>query len=172
MKINNRNLALLALTGLIFINTGCSRLKNDNDPLLNLNSNKKAQSTYKAKRFEDAAPNNQTAVDSAIELTRRLEKFTQELTETQRRSQKLAEENRKFKERLSVVEPELKQAKKELAQANDLLIEMRVELNNWKANILGYREEMREANKAQMQALLKILKVLGGETKTVEKNNN
>jgi hypothetical protein len=40
---------------------------------------------------------------------------------------------------------------------------MRIELNNWKTNILGFRDEMRDADKTQLQALLRILKALGGE---------
>ena len=48
-------------------------------------------------------------------------------------------------------------------QANDLLIEMRIELNNWKTNILGFRDEMRDAEKEQLKALIRILTVLGGE---------
>src|SRR4030042_255070 len=55
---------------------------------------------------------------------------------------------------------------KERGEANDLLTEMRVELNNWQANVIGFRDEMRDADKAQLEALLKILQVLGGETKT------
>jgi 5-enolpyruvylshikimate-3-phosphate synthase len=39
-------------------------------------------------------------------------------------------------------------------------------LNNWKMNILGYRDEMRDAETAQLEALLKILKALGGEVET------
>jgi len=39
-------------------------------------------------------------------------------------------------------------------------------LNNWKTDILGFRDEMRDAETAQLEALLKILKVLGGEVKT------
>jgi len=45
------------------------------------------------------------------------------------------------------------------------MIEMRIELNNWKTNILGFREEMRDADTAQLQALLRILNILGGEIK-------
>jgi hypothetical protein len=40
---------------------------------------------------------------------------------------------------------------------------MRIELNNWKTNIIGFRDEMRDADKTQLQALLRILKALGGE---------
>jgi hypothetical protein len=40
---------------------------------------------------------------------------------------------------------------------------MIVELNNWKADVIGFRQEMRSAEKAQLEALLKILQILGGE---------
>jgi hypothetical protein len=60
----------------------------------------------------------------------------------------------------------LQQAHKELAEANSLLIDMRVELNNWKADILGFRNEMRNAETAQLETLLRILKVLGGQVTT------
>jgi predicted nucleic acid-binding Zn-ribbon protein len=80
-------------------------------------------------------------------------------------NQKLIAENRRFRDRIAVLEPELRQAKKELDEANDFLIEMRIELNNWKADILGFRDEIRNADKAQLEALLRILEVLGGEVK-------
>jgi DNA repair exonuclease SbcCD ATPase subunit len=58
----------------------------------------------------------------------------------------------------------LQQTQKELAEANNLLLDTRVEMNNWKADILGFREEMRQAEIAQLQSLKQILEVLGGET--------
>ena len=77
----------------------------------------------------------------------------------------LAAENRSLKEKVTSLEAELKQAKKELAEANGLLVDMRVELNNWKNNILGFRDEIRQADSEQIKALLEILKILGGEIK-------
>ena len=100
----------------------------------------KQQNTSVANRFQESASQNPTVVESAIELS---------------------------KKHLNVValDAQLKQAQKELNEANILLIEMRVELNNWKVDILGFRDEMRDAEKAQLEALLKILKALGGEVK-------
>ena len=40
---------------------------------------------------------------------------------------------------------------------------MLTELNHWKSNILGFRGEMRDAASAQLEALLKVLEILGGE---------
>jgi uncharacterized protein YeaO (DUF488 family) len=52
---------------------------------------------------------------------------------------------------------------KELAEANEFLQQMHVELNKWKSDVLGFREEMRQAQQAQLEALAKILRVLGAE---------
>ena len=37
------------------------------------------------------------------------------------------------------------------------------ELTNWKTNVLGFREEIRSAEQAQLDALHRVLKLLGGE---------
>ena len=57
----------------------------------------------------------------------------------------------------------LKTAEKELSDANELLIEMRKELNSWKTNVLGFRDESNYIHKEQLKALVKILKLLGAE---------
>ncbi len=51
------------------------------------------------------------------------------------------------------------------------MIEMRIELNNWRTDILGFRDEMRDADTTQLQALLRILKILGGEVKEESAQN-
>ncbi len=81
-------------------------------------------------------------------------------------NQTVIADNRRLKDRLAVLETQLQQTQKELNEANDLLIEMRIELNNWKTDVLSFRDEMRDADSAQLQALLKILQILGGEVKT------
>ena len=85
--------------------------------------------------------------------------------------QELVAENRLLKEQFAPCQKDLEQTQKELAQANDLLLETRLELNNWKTSILGYRDEMRQADSAQLEALLKILTILGGEVKQESARN-
>ena len=80
------------------------------------------------------------------------------------KKQALETENQQLKDELVPCKAQLAQAQKELSEANDLLVEMRGELNNWKSNILGFRNEMRQANTAQLEALIKILTILGAET--------
>lgn len=166
MKTNEKTdlfLILLLLLS-IFMLAGCSALDKPAAVAPKPDSNQQ-QSNATPKRFQDSAPKDQTAVDSAIELSHKYAKLSEEITELRGKKQDLITENRQLKERLAILEPELEQAKKELNEANDLLIDMTTELNNWKTNILGFRDELRDADKAQLEALLRILKVLGGEVK-------
>ena len=86
------------------------------------------------------------------------------------RNQELLNENLRLKKQILPLQQELEQIRKELAKTTDLVVDMRIELNNWKNDNIGYRNEMRSAAKAQLQALYKILVILGGETKTEPEN--
>ncbi|MHC4640040.1 MAG: hypothetical protein ACYS32_00245 [Planctomycetota bacterium] len=119
-----------------------------------------------AKRFQDTNSINPTAVQSAVELSQKYAKLSAEDAVLQQEKQDLITKNIQLKDQNTALRAQLQQTQKELTEANDLMIEMRIELNNWKTNILGFRDEMRDADSAQLQALLRILKVLGGETKT------
>ena len=166
MKANKKNdlfLLLLLLLSILML-AGCPSLSKPAYVVPKPDFNQQ-QGNAIPKRFQDAAPKDKTAVDSAIELSHKYAKLSEEITELRRKNQDLITENRQLKERLAILEPELEQAKKELNEANDLLIDMTTELNNWKTDILGFRDEIRDADKAQLEALLKILKVLGGEVK-------
>ena len=104
-----------------------------------------------------------TAVESAIALSDKYAKLSEETSALRQQKQALEAENKQMAEDLQNCRSKLEQAQKELAEVNDLLVQMRLELNNWKGDVLGFRDEMREAEKAQLEALLKILKLLGGE---------
>jgi septal ring factor EnvC (AmiA/AmiB activator) len=107
-----------------------------------------------------------TAVDSAIELSDRYAKLSDETSALRMQNRNLEAENQRLKTDLKTTQDRLEKAQKDLNEVNDLLVEMRVELNNWKTDVLGFRGEMREAEKAQLEALIKILKILGAEIKT------
>lgn len=117
-------------------------------------------------RFQDAGTGNPSAVQSAMQLSAKYAKLAEEMTALKADNQRLTRENLLLKDQLAPCRNNLTQTQKELAEANDLLIEMRIELNNWKSNILGFRDEMRNAENAQLDALVKILEVLGGQAKT------
>ena len=116
-----------------------------------------------AQRFQEAAPRKATVVESAIELSDKYAQLVEEATYIKQQNQSLTTNNQQLKNQVSEIESKLSRAQTELKQANEALFEMRLELNNWKNDVLGYREEMRSAQTAQLQALMKILKALGGE---------
>ncbi len=157
---------LQSLLLITFLLPGCSSLKRQPDVVSSPQPIDQQEDISVAKRFHPpvaVAGQGQTAVESAIELSQKYAKLSEQATVLQRQNQDLIAENSQLKEQVTGLDVKLKQAQKELTEANDLLIEMRIELNNWKANVLGFRDERREAEIAQLEALLKILKILGGE---------
>jgi len=115
------------------------------------------------KRFQNRPLEGRTAVESAIELSEKYAQLSDQAATLREENQRLAAENENLQQQVASLETRLKQTQKELGEANDLLIKMLGELNNWKSNILGFRSEMRDAATAQLEALLKILEILGGE---------
>lgn len=176
MQTNKKITLFLILSLLIFLPLGCSIPGGPVEVILPANSPERhprrpvvtevQQSSTIAKRFQKSTPQDATAVESAIELAEKYAKLSGETAVLQQGNRDLIAENRQLKDQLAAVESQLQQTQKELTEANDLLKEMLVELNNWKANILGFRDEMRDADKAQLKALLQIFNILGGEVKT------
>jgi len=116
-----------------------------------------------AKRFQDTPLEGRTAAESAIELSEKYARLSDQTVALREENQRLTSDNEALLQQIATLEAKLKKTQKELGEANELLIEMLGELNNWKANILGFRGEMRDAAKAQLEALLKVLEILGGE---------
>jgi chromosome segregation ATPase len=116
-----------------------------------------------ARRFQDSTAGGRTTMESAIELSEKYARLSDQAVALREDNQRLTSENQDLHRQLTALEGKLKQTQKELGEANALLIEMLTELNNWKSNILGFRGEMREASRAQLEALLKVLEILGGE---------
>lgn len=116
-----------------------------------------------AKRFRDTPLEGRTAVESAIELSEKYAKLSDQSLALRQENQRLTNENENLRQQITALDAKLTQTQKELTEANDLLIEMLTELNHWKSNILGFRGEMRDAASAQLEALLKVLEILGGE---------
>jgi len=118
-----------------------------------------------AKRFNEPETNGFADLNP-VELSKKYAKLTREVATIEQQKGNLLAENHRLKEQNTSLQTKLQQAEKELSQANELLRKMVIELNNWKVSVIGFREEMRGADKAQLEALLKILKILGGKTKS------
>ena len=153
---------LISLTA-IFLLTGCSAEQASVETMAGSDPLEFPQDDSVAKRFQESTPQSPTAVDSAIELSEKYARLSEEAAAIRQQNHGLLANKRQLEARTVVLKEQLQQAQKELAEANDLLIEMRIELNNWKTDILGFRDEMRDAEAAQLEALFRILKVLGGQ---------
>ena len=165
MQAKTKTLLLLTLAApaLLWL-SGCSTQKpaaiHPDDPL------QKFWNENVAKRFQEPGAPGGTVVESAIELSEKYAALSEEAVKLRQQNQDLTAKNQQLSEQAAALDAQIQQAQKELAEANDLLIDMRIELNNWKSNILGFRDEMRAAETAQLEALLKILKALGGQVAT------
>lgn len=159
------------LAGIVIFG-GCMQMEQPAGAILKPVQDPKSQSVSSPRQFQDAASEGPTVVESAIELSKKYATLSEEMSRLKVEKQDLIDQNTRLKEKISTLEPELTQTKKELTEANDLLVEMRIELNNWKTDVLGFRDEMREADKAQLETLMKILKVLGGEVKDIEQEQD
>ncbi|MHC4158172.1 MAG: hypothetical protein ACYSSO_03745 [Planctomycetota bacterium] len=172
MQVTKKIMLLIINILLIFLLSACTitkepgKLTLQSSPVQHVQQNtEQPPPNSVAKRFEESASKGPTTLESAIELSQKHAKLSKQVVVLQQENQDLISENHHLNEQLAANESQLQQAQKELDEANDLLIETRIELNNWKVDVLSFRDEMRDAGSAQLQALLKILTVLGGEVK-------
>ncbi len=178
MQTKQKIMLSLSSSLLIFLLSGCTVTKEPGKLSVMPGSVKQPQQNTEplpsdsvARRFQDPTTQGTTAVESAINLSKEYAKLSEEAAVLRRENQDLITRNRQYKDQNDALKAQLQQTQKELTEANDLMIEMRIELNNWRADILGFRDEMREADATQLQALLRILKILGGETKEQSAQN-
>ena len=164
-----KSMALLLAALLVFTIGGCTASQGPPDGLA-----VGVEGEPATKRFQNRPLEGRTAVESAIELSEKYAQLSDQAATLREENQRLATENENLQQQVTSLEARLKQTQKELGEANDLLIKMLGELNNWKSNILGFRSEMRNAATAQLEALLKILEILGGEAEAgvLERRHN
>ncbi len=168
MQSNRKTILLLISLMPVFLLSNCVSVQKPLEFALRSDSTEKQQSASVAKRFQESASQvqNPTIVASAMELSNKHAILSEEAAVLRQQNKDLIVQKQQLEDQVVALEAQLLQTQKELTEANDLLFTMRIELNNWKVDILGFRDEMREAETAQLEALLKILKVLGGEVKT------
>ena len=166
MRTKKKIISIVLLLVPIFLLSGCSSTQKPADIAADSAPVERQQNDSIARRFQEPDPEGSTVVASAMKLSSEYSRLNQEAALLRQQNEDLIAKNRQLNEQAVSLEARLQQTQKELAEANSLLIDMRVELNNWKADILGFREEMRNAETAQLETLLRILKVLGGQVTT------
>ncbi|MBN1974884.1 MAG: hypothetical protein JW787_14685 [Sedimentisphaerales bacterium] len=152
------------MTAAILIMSGCASQNEMKEANVNPDFPGPWQSDSFAQRFQEATTKNPTVVESAIELSDKYAKLAEEASLLRQQNQTLNSRNQQLRDQVTDIESRLKQTQTELKEANEFLVEMRLELSNWKTDVLGFREEMRSAQTAQLQALMKVLKALGGDS--------
>ena len=172
MQSNQKTIVLLISLISILLPSGCTLIKEPGRLSVQPGSVRPPQQNVKqlpsdsvAKRFQESAPQGPTVVQSAMELSTKHAQLSEEAAVLRQQNHDLSTRNQQFEDQLAALEAQLQQTQKELTEANDVLIEMRIELTNWKTDILGFRDEIRDAETEQLRALLRILKILGGEAK-------
>jgi len=166
MQIRKKIISLVLLLVPTFMLYGCSPNQRPAEMSVESFPVERQSNQSIARRFQEPVAEGETVVESAMKLSEEYAKLNKEATVLRQQNEEFIAENRQLKEQVVSLEAQLKQAQKELAEANNLLIDMRIELNNWKADIIGFRDEMRQAETAQLETLLRILKVLGGQLPT------
>jgi len=175
MKTFKKTILLLSLMPMILI-SNCVSVQEPPRTAVRPSFNEQQQNLSVANRFQESASKKSTVVESAMELSQQYAKLSEETAVLRQQNRELTDTNQLLEEQVVALDAQLKQAQKELSQANDVVIAMQIELNSWKNDILGFRDEIRNAETAQLEALLKILTVLGGEvnvaslTKPVQSN--
>lgn len=115
------------------------------------------------RRFDAGGAQQGDAVQSAVMWAQKYEELSIANNDLREKNNKLFLENSQLVQQVDKLKLQLEQTQKELSEANEFLQQMHVELNKWKSDVLGFRDEMRQAQKAQLEALGKILRVLGAE---------
>jgi len=115
------------------------------------------------RRFQSGQEENSSAVQNAVMWAQRYEEMSLKNNELREQNNRLFLENNQLKTDVDRMRASLESTRKELDEANAFLQQMHVELNQWKSDVLGFRDEMRQAQRAELEALAKILRVLGAE---------
>jgi septal ring factor EnvC (AmiA/AmiB activator) len=163
MAINNKLKLIFLLISLLLSLSGCITVQEPaqaQSPVMPVINSE--QENVAVKRFQDSNHQGLTPVETAVEISEKYAKLTEQASLFREQNNQLNKQNDQLNARLDAANTKLAQTEKELKEANDMLIDMRIELNNWKVDVLGFRDEMRNADNAQLKALLKILNTLGG----------
>lgn len=157
---------IIGLLGTVFV-MGCSSMIDEpieiTLPPLNKPEIQDTQNKSLEQRFTEPKEQMPGAVESALMWSRKYDELSNRTEKLMEKNNSLTRENSELKHQLGKLQLELEQTKKELEGANSFLQEMQTELNQWKDNVLGFRDEMRRAESTQLEALSRILKLLGAE---------
>lgn len=164
-----RNMTTLLTTAcMALISAGCDQQVSYRDRTPPPNSSQPASGNVEYLAESSVARDEQSraapsAVEDALRWSRKYSETAEKLVAAQQALHASHSEKQEMLAKVARLQTELDRAKQELRESNQMLIEMREELNLWKTNVLGYRDEMMRAQEAQLDRLQEIIRLLGGQ---------
>lgn len=104
-----------------------------------------------------------SGVDIALGWSQKYAEASEKLLVAHQQIDKLKTEKQQLLIAQAEAQNEIEQLKKELNDANAMLITLQNELKRWKSDVLAYRGEIRRTLAEQTEALTQIIVLLGGE---------
>ncbi|MHC5060378.1 MAG: hypothetical protein ACYTFK_04755 [Planctomycetota bacterium] len=167
--MRKKNITMITLLALTIMLTGCTLV---DEPIafqvgpaqhLQMAPPPVAQTESVEQQFTESQEDSTDAVQSAIMWSQKYDELLKTTEKLREEKNTLSLENTNLKYQLKEVQTELDRTKAELADANNFLHQMQAELVKWKSDVLGFRDEMRNAQTAQLAALKRVLRILGAE---------
>jgi len=124
--------------------------------------------TGNAKYLEDLVDDKHTdkdantAVDIAARLSEKYGQAVEQLNQLQEKHRSLLEKEKGSQQQISKLQSDIARAEKELTEANVMLKEMQGELKKWKEDVLGFRSEMRQSQKALLEGVTRLHVLISG----------
>lgn len=157
-----KNLTITIFVSLIMLQLGCTIVDRAIPPQSYQPAAAPTVETME-NRFSESKEADTNAVESALMWSNKYEELLVKIEKLRDDNSKLSISNTNLKHDTQKLQDELDRTKAELKDANEFLQEMNLQLSKWKGDVLGFRDEMRNAQATQLEALKQIMKILGAE---------
>lgn len=97
---------------------------------------------------------------SAPAITETFSKTVDMLTRERARNEELQKDMERLKEQLAAKDQKLQQLQESLKTADEKVASLEEALEKWKHDVLGFRDEMRKAEEAEIEVLQRIMRLL------------
>ena len=105
---------------------------------------------------------NTDAVAIGAQAVKKRDETMDKLEEVRKQHRLLLDKDKISQEDISKLEAKLAGTEKELTEANEMLMEMQVELAKWKKDVLSFREEMRDSQKVLIEGVTRLHVLISG----------
>ncbi len=158
-----KNVIITIFVSLIMLQLGCTIVDRPIPPQSYQPAAVAPMAETMESRFSDTEKTDISAVESALMWSDRYEELSAKNEKLRDDNSKLTISNTNLKHDIQKLQTQLDQTKAELKDASEFLQEMNLQLSKWKGDVLGFRDEMRNAQATQLEALKQIMKILGAE---------